>query len=148
MLADRAITARPELFGAAVVQVGMLDAIRAETTSNGVPNIKEFGTVTDKAGFAGLLAMSSYHQVRDGVRYPPTLRTHGYNDPRVNPWMSGKMVARLQAAGGSEPPALLRIDFDSRHGIGSTREQVLSQSADIYAFLLAHLGGKQAPPSG
>ena len=148
VLAGRAITARPELFAAAVVQVGMLDAIRAETTSNGVPNIKEFGTVTDQAGFAGLLAMSSYHQVRDGVRYPPTLLTHGYNDPRVNPWMSGKMAARLQAAGGGEPPALLRIAFDSGHGIGSTREQVLSESADIYAFLLAHLGRKQAPPGG
>ena len=148
VLAGRAITARPELFGAAVVQVGMLDAIRAETTSNGVPNIKEFGTVTDRAGFEGLLAMSSYHQVRDGVRYPPTLLTHGYNDPRVNPWMSGKMAARLQAAGAGEPPVLLRVAFDSGHGIGSTREQVLSQYADIYAFLLAHLGGKQAPPGG
>lgn len=148
VLVGRAITARPELFGAAVVQVGMLDAIRAETTSNGVPNIKEFGTVTDQAGFEGLLAMSSYHQVRDGVRYPPTLLTHGYNDPRVNPWMSGKMAARLQAVNAGEPPVLLRVAFDSGHGIGSTREQVLSQSADIYAFLLAHLGGKPAPPGG
>ena len=148
VLVGRAITTRPELFGAAVAQVGMLDAIRAETTSNGVPNIKEFGTVTDRAGFEGLLAMSSYHQVRDGLRYPATLLTHGYNDPRVNPWMSGKMAARLQAVNGGEPPVLLRIDFDSGHGIGSTREQVLSQYADIYAFLWAQLGEKPRPPRG
>jgi len=141
ILVGRSITTRPELFGAAVIQVGMLDAIRAETTTNGVPNIKEFGTVKEKAGFEGLLAMSAYHAVEDGVSYPATLLTHGFNDSRVNPWMSGKMAARLQAANGSEPPVLLRIDYDSGHGIGSTREQVLSQYADIYAFLLQQLAG-------
>ncbi|MEE4277575.1 MAG: prolyl oligopeptidase family serine peptidase [Halieaceae bacterium] len=135
ILVGRSITTRPDLFGAAVIQVGMLDAIRAETTTNGVPNIKEFGTVTEKAGFEGLLAMSAYHQVEDDVSYPATLLTHGFNDPRVNPWMSGKMAARLQAVNQGDPPVLLRIDFDSGHGIGSTREQVLAQYADIYAFL-------------
>lgn len=142
ILVGRSITTRPDLFGAAVIQVGMLDAIRAETTTNGVPNIKEFGTVTEKAGFEGLLAMSAYHAVEDGVTYPATLLTHGFNDSRVNPWMSGKMAARLQAVNGSEPPVLLRIDYDSGHGIGSTREQVLSQYADIYAFLFQRLGGE------
>ncbi|MEM9313842.1 MAG: prolyl oligopeptidase family serine peptidase [Pseudomonadota bacterium] len=140
VLVGRSITTRPELFGAAVIQVGMLDAIRAETTTNGVPNIKEFGTVTEREGFAGLLEMSAYHQIRDDQSYPATLLTHGFNDPRVNPWMSGKMAARLQAVNAGDPPVLLRIDFDSGHGIGSTREQVLSQYADIYAFLRAQLG--------
>jgi prolyl oligopeptidase len=55
--------------------------------------------------------------------------------------MSGKMAARLQAVNGGDPAVLLRIDFDSGHGIGSTREQVLSQYADIYAFLFDELGG-------
>jgi prolyl oligopeptidase len=140
ILVGRSITTRPDLFGAAVIQVGMLDAIRAETTTNGVPNIKEFGTVKEKEGFAGLLEMSAYHHVEDDETYPATLLTHGFNDPRVNPWMSGKMAARLQAVNKGEPPVLLRIDFDSGHGIGSTREQTLSQYADIYAFLMAELG--------
>jgi len=140
ILAGRSITARPDLFGAAVIQVGMLDAIRAETTTNGVPNIKEFGTVTDEEGFKGLLAMSSYHNVREGVSYPATLLTHGYNDNRVNVWMSGKMAARLQAANGEEgPPVLLRVEFDSGHGIGSTRDQLLSVVADTYSFLFWQL---------
>ena len=140
VLAGRSITARPDLFGAAVIQVGMLDAIRAETTTNGVPNIKEFGTVTDEEGFKGLLAMSSYHHVQDDVTYPATLLTHGYNDPRVNVWMSGKMAARLQAANGEGgPPGLLRVDFDSGHGVGSTREQLLSKIADTYSFLFWQL---------
>jgi prolyl oligopeptidase len=140
ILAGRSITERPDLFGAAVIQVGMLDAIRAETTTNGVPNIKEFGTVADEQGFKGLLAMSAYHHVQDGVEYPATLLTHGYNDPRVNVWMSGKMTARLQAANGEDgPPVLLRVDFESGHGIGSTREQMLSEIADTYSFLFWQL---------
>jgi len=65
--------------------------------------------------------------------------THGFNDPRVNPWMSGKMAARLQAVNQGNPPVLLRVDFDAGHGIGSTRQQVLEQYADIYSFLLWQL---------
>ncbi len=144
ILAGRSLTARPDLFGAAVIQVGMLDAIRAETTTNGVPNIKEFGTVTDEEGFNGLLAMSSYHHVREGVTYPATILTHGYNDPRVNVWMSGKMAARLQAANGEDgPPVLLRVEFDAGHGIGSTRDQLLSEYADIFSFLFWQLAKDQ-----
>jgi len=144
ILAGRSITARPDLFGAVVMQVGMLDAIRAETTTNGVPNIKEFGTVTDEEGFKGLLAMSAYHHVRDGVTYPATLLTHGYNDNRVNVWNSGKMAAKLQAANGEDgAPVLLRVEFDSGHGIGSTRNQVLSQVADTYSFLFWQLDEDQ-----
>jgi prolyl oligopeptidase len=144
ILAGRSITARPDLFGAAVMQVGMLDAIRAETTTNGVPNIKEFGTVTDEEGFKGLLAMSAYHHVKDGVNYPATLLTHGYNDNRVNVWMSGKMAARLQAANGEDgPPVLLRVEFDAGHGIGSTRNQLLSEIADTYSFLFWQLDKDQ-----
>jgi prolyl oligopeptidase len=140
ILAGRAVTERPDLFGAVVMQVGMLDAVRAETTTNGVPNIKEFGTVTEEEGFRGLLAMSSYHHVRDGETYPAALLTHGYNDNRVNVWMSGKMAARLQAVNGEDgPPVLLRVEFDSGHGIGSTRDQLLSRVADIYSFLFWQL---------
>ena len=140
VLAGRSITTRPDLFGAAVIRVGMLDAVRAETTTNGVPNIKEFGTVTDEQGFKDLLAMSSYHHVREGVTYPATLLTHGYNDNRVNVWMSGKMAASLQAANGDDgAPVFLRVEFDAGHGIGSTRDQLLSEVADIYSFLFWQL---------
>ena len=140
VLAGRSITTRPDLFGAAVIRVGMLDAVRAETTTNGVPNIKEFGTVTDEQGFKDLLAMSSYHHVREGVTYPATLLTHGYNDNRVNVWMSGKMAASLQAANGDDgAPVFLRVQFDAGHGIGSTRDQLLSEVADIYSFLFWQL---------
>ena len=139
ILVGRAITERPDLFAAAVIRVGMTDTIRAETTTNGVPNIQEFGTVKEKDGFHGLMAMSPYHHVRDGVKYPAVLLTHGINDPRVDPWMSGKMTARLQAATASDGPVLLRVDYDAGHGIGSTRDQRLQEQADIYSFLFWQL---------
>lgn len=140
ILIGRAITERPDLFAAAIINVGDLDAVRAETTTNGVPNIPEFGTVTIEEEFHALLEMSSYHQVKDGVKYPAVLLTHGFNDPRVEPWNSAKMTARLQAATASDRPVLLRIDFGAGHGIGSTRDQYLEKKADEWAFLLWQFG--------
>ena len=142
ILIGRAITDRPDLFAAAIINVGSLDAIRFETTTNGVPNIPEFGTVKNEDGFKGLLAMSSYHHVKDGVKYPAVLLTHGMNDPRVDPWMSAKMTARLQAATASNKPILFRVEFDAGHGVGSTRSQYLEQLADQLAFLLWQFGTK------
>jgi len=136
----RSITERPGLFAAAIINVGSLDAIRFETTTNGVPNIPEFGTVTNEDGFKGLLEMSSYHHVKDGVYYPAVMLTHGINDPRVNPWMSAKMTARLQAATASNKPVIFRVDYDAGHGIGSTRNQYLEGLADRWAFLLWQFG--------
>jgi prolyl oligopeptidase len=138
----RAITERPDLFKAAIINVGDLDAIRAETTTNGVPNIPEFGTVKKEDEFKGLLAMSSYHHVQDGVKYPAVLLTVGMNDPRVDPWNSAKMAARLQAATASNNPILLRVEYSAGHGIGSTRMQHLEQLADEWAFLLWQFGIK------
>lgn len=140
ILIGRAITERPDLFAAAIINVGCLDAIRFETTTNGVPNIPEFGTVKNEDGFKGLLAMSSYHHVIDGVNYPAILLTHGMNDPRVDPWMSAKMTARLQAATASDKPVLFRVEYSAGHGIGSTRNQYLEELADEWAFLSWQFG--------
>ncbi|MDB5319759.1 MAG: f1pep1 2 [Phycisphaerales bacterium] len=140
ILIGRAVTERPDLFAAAVMKVGCLDLLRMETTTNGVPNIPEFGTVKTREGFDGLLAMSAYHHVVDQTKYPAVLLTHGINDPRVEPWMSAKMTARLQAATASGKPVLFRVDYDAGHGIGSTKEQHHQQLADEWAFLLWQMG--------
>ncbi|MEM7790339.1 MAG: prolyl oligopeptidase family serine peptidase, partial [Verrucomicrobiota bacterium] len=100
------------------------------------PNIPEFGTVQNEDEFHWLLAMSSYHHVRDGIKYPPTLITHGANDTRVELWQSLKMAARLQTATASEAPILLRVDYGSGHGRGSSSDQRKNLDADIYAFVL------------
>ena len=78
--------------------------------------------------------MDAYHAVRDGVPYPAVLLTAGMTNSRVSPWEAAKMTARLQRATGSSNPVLLRVAFDEGHGLGSTKSQLDSEAADVYAF--------------
>ena len=103
--------------------VGSSNTLRAEFSPNGPPNIPEFGTVKDEAGFHALYEMDAYQHVKDGVAYPSVLLTTGLNDPRVSSWEPTKMTARLQAATSSKNPIILRVETDAGHGIGSTRAQ-------------------------
>jgi prolyl oligopeptidase len=141
----RAITERPDLFAAAVPAVGVMDTTRAEFDANGVANIPEFGTVTKEPEFKALLAMSSYHHVKDGVRYPATLLVHGVNDTRVSVWQSVKFANRLATAttGG---PVLMRLDYQLGHGGGSTLAQSRQQTADIWSFMLWQMGEPEFQP--
>ena len=148
ILVGRAMTERPDLFAAVIPSVGLLDAVRAETTANGVPNIPEFGSRTTEPGFRALLAMSTYHQIRNDVGYPAVLLTHGVNDPRVDVWHSTKTAARLKAASNSGKPVLARLDYDAGHGVGSTKRQQLDEVADVYAFALWQLGVPAYQPGG
>jgi prolyl oligopeptidase len=145
----RAITERPDLFAAAVPLVGVMDAMRFETSANGVANIPEFGSVKDEAGFKALLAMSSLHHVKDGVRYPAVLLSHGVNDIRVDVWNSSKFASRVvqaqQGLAGTRP-VLLRLEYEAGHGSGSTRAQAQERSADIYAFFLWQFGAPGFQP--
>ena len=147
ILVGRAMTERPDLFAAVIPAVGALDLVRAETTANGVPNIPEFGTRKNEAGFRALLAMSTYHQIKDGTRYPAVLFTHGVNDPRVEVWNSTKTAARLLAASTSGKPVLVRLQYDAGHGVGDTKAQTFDVRADMFAFLLWQMGvaGYQPP---
>jgi prolyl oligopeptidase len=128
-----------------ISNVGVSNALRAEFSQNGPPNIEEFGTVTERAGFLGLKQMDAMRAVRDGVRYPAVLLTTGMTDPRVEPWQVAKMAARLQDAITRLPvterrPVLLRVDFDAGHGVGSTRQQADAERADEYSFALWRSG--------
>jgi prolyl oligopeptidase len=141
----RAVTEAPELFAAAIFDVGMMDTVRSEESANGITNISEFGTVKDPAEFAALLEMSTYHHVTPGTAYPAVLFIHGLNDPRVDVWHSAKTAARLQVATTSGKPILLRLDAQAGHGMGSTAGQRNSKEADIYSFLLWQFGSLEAP---
>ena len=136
-----AITERPDLFDAALDNVGMSDDLRAELQVNGPANIPEFGTVKKEDEFHNLLAISAYHRVKDRTSYPAVLLTTGVNDPRVDPWQMNKMTARLQAATSSAKPVLLRVDYDAGHGgIGATKTQHTNLLTDQFSFLLWQLG--------
>lgn len=144
----RAITERPDLFAAAVPVVGVFDGPRFEASANGVANIPEFGTVKDEGEFRALLAMSTYHAIRDGTAYPGILLVHGVNDSRVDVWQTLKAGARFAAATRSGKPVLMRLEYDSGHGQGSTRAQLQSRAADIWSFMLWQFGVPDfQPPS-
>ncbi len=147
ILIGRAITERPDLFGAAIDKVGMSDTLRSETTQNGETNIPEFGTTKTEAGFKDLYAMSSYEHVEQQTRYPAVLLETGVNDPRIAPWEMAKMTARLQAATSSKKPVLLRVDFAGGHGgMGGTVKQNQEAMADEWSFLLWQLGAPEFQP--
>ena len=147
ILVGRAMTTRPDLFAAVVDAVGANDMLRAESTSNGVPNIPEFGSVKTEAGFRSLLAMSTYANIKPGTAYPAVLFTHGVNDPRVEVWESTKTAARMMTSTTSGKPVLLRLDYDAGHGIGNTKKQQLEERADMFAFLLWQMGVPGYQPS-
>ena len=139
----RAVTEAPELFAAAIFNVGMMDTVRSEESANGITNISEFGSAKDPAEFKALLEMSTYHAVKDGQAYPGVMLVHGINDPRVDVWQSGKTAARLQAAQAGLPNAgttLLRLDAQAGHGMGSTHTQRQAMAADMQSFLLWKMG--------
>jgi prolyl oligopeptidase len=140
LLMGAALTQHPEMYRAVVSGVGIYDMLRVELSPNGAFNIPEYGTVKDPALFRALHAYSPYHRVADRVAYPAVLLTTGANDPRVDPYHSRKMTARLQAATASDRAILLRASADVGHGIGSPLGAVIDEAADSYAFLLHELG--------
>jgi prolyl oligopeptidase len=140
LLMGAAFTQQPQRFGAVVSYVGIYDMLRVELDPNGAFNVTEFGTVKNLRQFQALYAYSPYHHVRDGVDYPAVLFVTGDNDGRVNPAHSRKMTARLQAANPDRKPILLRTSASSGHGIGTSLDERIAETTDVYCFLLTELG--------
>jgi prolyl oligopeptidase len=140
LLMGATVVQHPEAFRAVVSRVGIYDMLRVELTPNGAFNVTEYGTVKNEDQFRALLAYSPLHNAKDGVAYPAVLFTTGANDPRVDPFHSRKMVARLQAATSSDRPILLRASGDTGHGMGTPLAAEIEESADIYTFLFHELG--------
>ena len=136
----RAITERPDLFAAAVPSVPVLDMVRSEQRANGVANIPEYGTVKVEEEFHALLRNSSYHAVKEGVRYPATMLMHGVNDSRVDVWQSLKFASRMADAQKGLQPVLLRLDYEAGHGAGSGSDQAMQRTADLQSFMLWQMG--------
>lgn len=143
-----AITQSPELFAAVLDEIPVSDQLRIEFTSNGPPNIPEFGSVKTEAGFKALYATSAVQHVVPGGKYPAVMLTTGANDPRVDPWQAAKMTATLQADSSSGHPILLRVDYTGGHGlIGATKSAAVELAADEYSFLLWNMGVPGFQPS-
>jgi prolyl oligopeptidase len=147
LLMGAMLTQHPELARVIVAQVPVLDMLRVELHPNGVYNVTEFGTVTDPELFRVLYSYSPYHNVADEVAYPAVLLTAGEFDPRVDPYHAKKLAARVQAATTSGEPVLLRMEAGG-HGLTSSLDQRIEETADLYAFVFDRLAiGYQVPRS-
>ena len=139
ILISRAITERPDLFAAAVINVGLGNAMRAEFSSNGPVNTPEFGTVKDKVEAKSLYEMDGMMHVKNGVKYPAVMGVGGWNDPRVVAWQPGKFVAALQNATTSGKPVLMKVNYDNGH-FTEDKEITYANFADQYAFMMWQCG--------
>ena len=145
ILISRAITERPDLFRAAICNVGCANAMRMEFTPNGPVNTPEFGTVKDEVECKALYEMDGVAHVQKGVKYPALMGVGGWNDPRVTAWEPGKFVAAMQEAGASGHPALMKVNYDNGH---FTEEKIVTfrNFAGQSAFLLWQTGHKDFQP--
>ena len=145
ILISRAITERPDLFKAAVCNVGCANALRMEFSPNGPVNTPEFGTVKDPDECQALFEMDGVQHVQKGVKYPAVMGVGGWNDPRVAAWEPGKFVAALQAATASGNPVLMKVNYDNGH---FTEEKIVTfkNFASQFAFLLWQTGHKEFQP--
>jgi prolyl oligopeptidase len=146
ILITRAITEQPDLFRAAVCNVGCANAMRQEFSANGPVNIPEFGTVSDEQECAALYEMDGVQHVRKGVAYPAVMGVAGWNDPRVPVWAPGKFVAAVQNASASGYPALLKVNFDDGH-FTEEKSVTFKNFASQSAFLLWQTGHPEYQPA-
>ena len=145
ILISRAITERPDLFKAAICNVGCANALRMEFSPNGPVNTPEFGTVKNSVECGALFEMDGVQHVQKGVKYPAVMGVGGWNDPRVAAWEPGKFVAALQGATASGNPVLMKVNYDNGH---FTEEKIVTfkNFAGQAAFLLWQTGHKEFQP--
>ena len=140
LLVGASITQHPELFGAAIAEVGVMDMLRFHRFTIGWGWTSDYGSPDDPDQFRTLLAYSPLHNIRPGTAYPATLVTTGDHDDRVVPGHSFKFAAALQAAQVGDAPILIRIDTDAGHGMGKPVTKLIEERADVLAFLDLVLG--------
>lgn len=139
ILISRAITERPDLFAAAICNVGCANTMRGEFTSNGPVNIPEFGTVKDSVECKALYEMDGMQHVKDGVKYPAVIAVGGWNDSRVVAWQPGKFVAAMQNSSTSGKPVLMKVNYENGH-FTEDREVTWANYADQYSFVMWQCG--------
>lgn len=142
LLVGACITQRPDLYGAALPAVGVMDMLRFEKYTIGWAWTSDYGSAQKPEDFAYLYAYSPLHHIRKGVCYPPTLITTADHDDRVVPAHSFKFAATIQAAQGCDKPTLIRIETKAGHGAGKPTTKMIDETADKWAFLVKELGLK------
>ncbi len=143
LLVGACMTQRPELFGACLPAVGVMDMLRFQKFTIGWGWVGDYGSSDKPDEFKALRAYSPYHNIKAGTCYPPTLVTTADHDDRVYPAHSFKFAAAMQAAQGCENPILIRIETRAGHGAGKPTSKRIDEAADIFAFLVKTLDMKK-----
>jgi len=139
LLVGACLTQRPDLYGACMATVGVLDMLRFHKFTIGWAWTSDYGSPEEPQDFKALLAYSPYHNIRAGTVYPATLILTGDHDDRVFPAHSFKFAAALQAAQAGKEPLLIRIDTKAGHGLGKPISKLIDETADYWAFVVNSL---------
>lgn len=139
LLVGAVVNQRPDLFGAAIPAVGVMDMLRYHLFTIGWAWASDYGTADDPDEFRALLAYSPAHNARTDVPYPPLLVTTAARDDRVVPLHSFKYAAAIQHAQTGDAPILIRVEKRAGHGAGRPTQMLVQQAAEELGFLMEHL---------
>lgn len=139
LLVGAAMTQRPDLFGAALPAVGVMDMLRFQQFTIGWAWVSDYGSSENADEFKALFAYSPLHNLKPGTSYPATLVTTADHDDRVWPGHSFKFAARLQEVQAGSAPVLIRIETKAGHGAGKPTSKIIEEIADRWAFLVKTL---------
>jgi prolyl oligopeptidase len=142
LLVGACMTQRPDLYGAALPNVGVMDMLRFDKFTIGWAWTSDYGSPQKPDDFNYLYGYSPLHHIAKGCCYPPTMITTADHDDRVVPAHSFKFTATLQAAQGCDKPTLIRIETKAGHGAGKPTTKIIEETADRWAFLVKELGVK------
>jgi prolyl oligopeptidase len=142
LLVGAVLNQRPELFGAALPAVGVMDMLRFHKFTIGWGWTSDYGSSDNAEEFKYILAYSPLHNIKPGTKYPATLITTADHDDRVVPAHSFKYAATLQAAQAGDAPVLIRIETRAGHGAGKPTAKVIEEVSDKWGFLVRNLGMK------
>jgi prolyl oligopeptidase len=144
LLVGAVMTQRPDLFGACLPAVGVMDMLRFQKFTAGRFWVDDYGSSDNAADFKALFAYSPYHNLRPGTKYPATLVTTADTDDRVVPGHSFKFIAQLQQCQAGAAPVVARIETRAGHGAGKPTSKLIEEVADQLAFLVKTLNMKTA----
>jgi len=139
LLVGACLTQRPDLFGAAVPEVGVMDMLRFQKFTIGWAWVSDYGSSDNPEEFKALYAYSPLHNIKPGTAYPATLILTADHDDRVVPGHSFKFAATLQAAQAGDAPVLIRIETRAGHGAGKPISKIIEERSDVFGFLVRAL---------
>jgi prolyl oligopeptidase len=145
LLVGACMTQRPELFGAALPGVGVMDMLRFHKFTIGWAWTSDYGSPDNPEEFKALYKYSPLHNLKPGTEYPPTLIVTADHDDRVVPAHSFKFAAALQSAQAGDAPVLIRIETRAGHGAGKPISKAIEEITDEWSFLVKNLGMKDDP---